>query len=75
MKFIGNLDIDREVLLLLNNEDMLSFAAVNKYMFSKVCDDVFFRIKVYRINLSAEYKKENELGKDFIYDLFIIKIK
>ena len=75
MKFIGNLDIDREVLLLLNNEDMLSFAAVNKYMFTKVCDDTFFRIKVYRINLSAEYKHKDETWKRFYLRFIYYKNK
>ena len=75
MKFIGNLDIDREILLILNNEDMLSFALVNKYMFSKVCDDVFFRMKVYRINLNPEYKNEDETWKQYYLRFIYYKNK
>ena len=36
-------DIDREILLIMDNEELLKACCLNKYFFNEVCNDMFFK--------------------------------
>ena len=46
LTFSGNKDTDREILLALSDEDLLSTCRLNKYLYYFVCDDSFFHNKL-----------------------------
>ena len=40
--FSGIKDVDREILLAMNDKDLLKSCSLNKYLFETVCNDNFF---------------------------------
>ena len=79
-RFSGNKDTDREILLKLSDKDLLSACKSNKYLYTSVCDDNFFRrklllsypntLKYFNIN---EYKNCKRFYLKMIY--YISKLK
>ena len=41
-------DIDREILLSMDNEELLKTCSLNKYFLNEVCDDMFFKNRLLR---------------------------
>jgi hypothetical protein len=71
----GNLDVDRQILMLLNDRDMLSACSVNKYYNKKVCSEAFFqdRLQFFYPNLFALAKISKEETLNFSWKKFYLE--
>lgn len=68
----GNKDIDREILLKLSNEDLISACTINRYFFNIVCDDNFFYRKLlFTYPNSLKYFQKNSYNT---YKEFYLKV-
>ncbi len=56
----GNRDIDRYILTYLDHNNILKCCSINKYFYTKVCDDIFF------CNLVSEKYPETIKYKDYV---------
>ena len=63
----GILDQDREILFKIEDEqELLTVTKLNKYFYTKVCDDMFFRNRLERTYPDTmKYKKESETWKKY----------
>ena len=63
----GNKDQDREILLnIADDKELLSVCSLNKYLYNKVCDDMFFRNRLARTySDTLKYKSEDMSWKDY----------
>ena len=63
----GIKDIDREILLAMDDEDLLKTCSLNKYLFNIVCDDNFFykRLFLKYPDTLKYYKKEKDTYKSY----------
>ena len=60
--FSGIKDVDREILLAMDDENLLKTCSLNKYLFNNVCDDNFFYRKLllkYPDTLSYKLREDN----------------
>jgi len=67
-KLSGILDLDREILGKLNDTDLLKACSINKYTWTKVCDDAFLKRRLLAKYPGTEilnYKKETETWKRY----------
>src|SRR5581483_7258204 len=71
----GNLDVDRQILMRLDDRDMLSACSVNKYYNKKVCSEAFFqdRLQFFYPNLFALAKISKEETLNFSWKKFYLK--
>ena len=61
----GLKDLDREVLLKLDDIELLKACSIDKYTWETVCDDDFLRRRLRKYSEIEKYKKENETWKNF----------
>ena len=69
MSLTGNKDIDREILLKLSDEDLITCCSLNKYFYNDVCDDLFFKRK-----LQQSYPETLKFYNEISYKKYYLKI-
>ena len=62
----GNKDVDRMILMRLDEKDLLNFCLVNKYA-KKICNDDFWRNKFFIRYKVTNLKNENYLPKNYTW--------
>ena len=65
----GNKDIDREILLKLSDEDLITFYSLNKYFYEDVCDNLFFKRK-----LQQSYPETLKFYNEDNYKKYYLKV-
>lgn len=58
MSLTGILDVDREILKYVDDEKLLKVCAINKRMWTSVCDDSFLRRRLNKYPEIEKYRKD-----------------